>query len=140
MKNTTLFGIWGGMYALCAGLGFIPAPAGAGKAALVILAVLFFLPPAALIARASQQKDTRTLLLIRNLSALWLGLTTALLVGNFLSLAAAAWVGDLLHYLLVIVSSPMVCGQYWVMGLFLWACLLFASLRELKHIKKDTRK
>ncbi len=140
MKNTTLFGIWGGMYALCAGLGLLPAPAGAGKAALVILAVLFFLPPAALIARASRRKDERTLKLIRNFAALWLALTTALLVGNFLSLAATQWVGDLLHYLLVIVSSPMVCGQYWVMSLFLWACLLFASLRELKRLKKGTKK
>ena len=140
MKNTTLFGIWGGMYALCAGLGLISAPAGAGKAALVILAVLFFLPPAALIVRASHQKDQRLLKLIRNLAGLWLALTTLLLVANFLSLAATQWVGELLYYLLVIVSSPMVCGQYWVMGLFLWACVLFASLGELKQIRTDTKK
>jgi len=35
-----------------------------------------------------------------------------------------------LHIMLVIVSSPMVCSGNWALSLFLWACLLVASLRK----------
>ena len=45
MNQKTLFALWGGLYALCAGLGFIPAPAGVLKALLAVLAVTFFVPP-----------------------------------------------------------------------------------------------
>ena len=42
---------------------------------------------------------------------------------------------NLLHILLIIVSTPMVCGQYWVLGLFGWACLLFATFVNLPDKK-----
>jgi hypothetical protein len=41
-------------------------------------------------------------------------------------------VGNLLHILLIIVSAPMVCGQYWVLSLFLWACLMIWAQKLLK--------
>jgi len=36
---------------------------------------------------------------------------------------AASWV----YEILIVVSCPMVCSQYWLVSLFLWACLLFAT-------------
>ena len=129
MNQKTLFALWGGLYALCAGLGFIPAPAGVLKALLAVLAVAFFVPPLMIVYGKSNR---HTLQLVRNLAAWWLVLTTALLVINFMSAAAPVHLGDLLYAVLVIVSSPMICGQYWVLSLFGWAFVMFAAMAQLK--------
>lgn len=129
MNRKTLFALWGGLYALCAGLGFIPAPAGVLKALLAVLAVAFFVPPLMIVYGKSNQ---HALQLVRNLAAWWLVLTTALLVINFMSAAAPVHLGDLLYAVLVIVSSPMICGQYWVLSLFGWAFVMFAAMARLK--------
>ena len=42
MNQKILFALWGGMFALCASLGFIPEAEGFGKAVLVLTALLFF--------------------------------------------------------------------------------------------------
>ena len=132
MSKKALFVLWGGFFILCAGLGFIPEPAGFVKGLLTTLSVVFFLPGGALLYRAKQQKDRATVTLIRNLSAASLGLTLLMLVANFLSLGAGQALGDGLYAALVIVSSPMVCSGYWLLSLFLWACLLVVSLEILK--------
>ena len=129
MNQKTLFALWGGLYALCAGLGFIPAPTGVLKALLAVLAVAFFVPPLMIVYGKSNRHDLQ---LVRNLAAWWLVLTTALLVINFMSAAAPVHLGDLLYAVLVIVSSPMICGQYWVLSLFGWAFVMFAAMAQLK--------
>lgn len=129
MNRKTLFALWGGLYALCAGLGFIPAPAGVLKALLAVLAVAFFVPPLMIVYGKSNRHDLQ---LVRNLAAWWLVLTTALLVINFMSATAPVHLGDLLYAVLVIVSSPMICGQYWVLSLFGWAFVMFAAMAQLK--------
>ena len=93
------------------------------------LSLLFFLPPALLLWQAGQAGDLHTLRLIRNLSALSLALTLALLIGNFLVAFSSETLGQILHYVLIIVSCPMICSGHWALSLFLWACLLVASLR-----------
>lgn len=133
MKDKQLYFIWGGMYVLCAGLGFIPEPAGLGKALLVLASIGFFVPAGMLLYRSVTAGDRKTLKLFRNLSLLWLGITLVLLVVNLLSARGPQWLGNVLHALLVIVSSPMICSQHWVAVLFLWACLLMVSLRYLKR-------
>ena len=135
MSKKGLFAIWGGFFILCAGLGFIPEPAGFLKGLLTALSVIFFLPGGLLLAEAKQKQDRGTAALIRNLSAGSLGLTVLVLVGNFLSIGAGSAVGDGLYAVLVIVSSPMVCSGYWLLSLFLWACLLVGSLEILKKKK-----
>ena len=84
MSKKLLFALWGGLFILCAGLGFIPGfsqnvSAGA-QAVLTVLAVAFFAPPACLIYGAKKEKDARTLKLVRGISLLSLGLT--LLAGS----------------------------------------------------------
>lgn len=127
MNKKVLFALWGVLYVLCAGLGFVPQPEGALRVLLVILAAASFLPPLLLIRAGGKA----TLRLIRNLAAIWLALTVVLIIANFLTLAASTLVGNILYSLLVIVSSPMVCGQYWVLSLFGWAYLLFDSINAL---------
>ena len=129
MTDKKLFILWALAFALCAGLGFIPNPTGVIRILLMILSCGFFLPPLVLISR----RQPHTLRLIRNLAVLWLLLTLALLIANFLSYDATRLLGNLLYTLLVIVSAPMVSGQVWAIGLFGWAYLLVASVQALKH-------
>ena len=133
MKNKSLLAIWGIFYIICAGLGFIPEPEGAVRIFLTAISVLFFVPPAILLFDAFSSGDEKTIRLIRLLSALSLALTLVLLTANFLAALGAGWLGTLLHILLVIGSVPMLCSNYWVLSLFLWAVLLVASCQKRKE-------
>ena len=135
MKKSYLFALWGGLFVLCAALGFIPNPGTALKILLTLLSVAFFIPGALLLRHAALNKDRNTATLVRNLAAASLVLTLVLLIGNFFSVLGSARLGSILHTLLIIVSSPMICSQYWVLSLFLWACLMIWSLQILKQKK-----
>ena len=130
MNKKLLFALWGCFFILCAGLGFIPEPEGTLRILLTTVSLLFFLPPACMLYSAQKAKDLNTARLIRNLSALSLGLTLVLLILNFLTAFSSETLGLILHYVLTIVSSPMICSGHWALSLFLWACLLVASLRR----------
>ena len=132
MNKTSYFTLWGGLFILCAGLGFIPAPTGFLTCLMTSLSIVFFVPPACLLYRAIPEKDVQTVRLIRNLSIAALSLTLLLLIANFLCLMAPEAVGNFLYVLLVIVSCPMICSQYWVLSIFLWATLMMVSLNLLK--------
>ena len=119
MTKKLYYGLWAGLFILCAGLSFIPEPAGFLKFCMTALSILFFLPPALLLYFAGKQDDRLTVKLIRNLSAASLGLTLVLLIANFMSLMASEILGNILYTVLLIVSSPMVCSGYWVLSLFL---------------------
>ena len=128
MKKTFLYALWAVLFVLCAALGFIPEPEGALGLVLTGLSMAFFLPPAWLLYRGKRE-DVQ---LIRNLAALSLALTLTVLILNFFTAFGSESLGRILHYVLIIVSSPMICSGHWAMSLFLWACLLTGSLRMLK--------
>jgi len=130
--RAAISGDWFSGHALCAGLGFIPEPAGFGKWVLVLLALLFFLPGGILLYRAIRAGNRVICRRIRLLSACSLALTVLAIIGNFLTYSASASAGMVMHILLVLVSVPMVCGQVWVISLFLWACLLLTSHSYLR--------
>ncbi|MBR2309871.1 MAG: hypothetical protein IKA47_05000 [Oscillospiraceae bacterium] len=128
MKKSTLFYIWGGLYGLIALLSLIPAPSTALRVVLVLLSLGFFVPPVLL----RLQKDPKTTKALLRISTCSLCATFLLLLLNILTFAAPAWVGNVLYYLLLLVGVPGVaCGSYGL-GLFLWACLLFACLPKKK--------
>ena len=129
MKSQFLYGLWGALFILCAGLGFIPEPAGALRVLLTGRSILFFLPPAVLVWKGRREKDRQTLMLVRNLSIVSLGLSVGLIIANFLMAFRSELLGDILHGVLVVVSSPMICSGHWAMSLFFWACLLISSLK-----------
>lgn len=135
MTRKKLLLLWAAMYILCAGLGFIPGFAGelsAGvRGILGVLAVLFFLPPALLL----HSGEKESILFVRNAAALSLGLTVVVLLASMALTMAGDWVGVLLHVVLILVSTPMICGSYWVLSLFLWACLLIGGMSALKKMK-----
>ena len=132
MRKKLLPGLWAGLFIVCAGLGFIPEPGESLQILLTLLSLLFFLPPARLLYNAGRNRDTATIQLIRNLSALSLTLTMVLLILNFLTVLTSEISGQILYYVLIFVSCPMICSGHWAMSLFLWSCLLTVSLRLLK--------
>lgn len=130
MKKSILYVLWAVLYCLCVGFGFVPDPAGFGKFLLVVLSLLFFLPPFYLLFLAKKENSRKTILALRLISLCVLILTLILLVLNFLSVYFSSQTGLVLYVLLVMFSAPMVCGQYWVLSLFLWACVLVITLQK----------
>lgn len=126
MKNRSLFIAWAFLFILCAIGGFIPVTKTAVRILLTGLSLLFFLPPALLLHRGTVPERH----LVRNLSALSLVLTVLLLIANFLTAFRSEALGNALHALLTVVGCPMITSGHWAMSLFLWACLLVASLKK----------
>ena len=42
--------------------------------------------------------------------------------------------GNFLYGALTLLCSPLVCSQYWLLPMFLWACLLITSWQQLRII------
>lgn len=124
MTKKTLLFLWGGLFILCAGLGLLPEGDGLGRFLRRALAAAFFLPPFALLWQAGKTGDRAAAALLRNLSAISLGLTLALLIANFLAIRGSEALGNVLHVILTVVSTPMVCGGGWAMSLYFWAVIL----------------
>ena len=136
MRKQALFGLWAGLFSICAALGFIPAPEGAVRTVLTLCAIAVFVPPAVLTFDAARKHDRRTLALIRNLCAASLGATALLLMLNFLSVTGSETLGNFLHGVLTVVSSPMICARYWALSLFGWACLMYTAIALLQKRKR----
>lgn len=132
MKKSSLLALWGILYIICAGLGFIPEPEGGVRVLLLVISLLFFLPPAMVLRDAIRRGDQKTTRLIRLLSAASLGITLLLIILSILTAASGDAVGSVLNVLLVVLSAPMFCSNYWALSLFLWAALLTASFTAKK--------
>ena len=127
MKIKLTYALWGVLFIICACLGFVRDAAGFGKVLLTLSSLIFFIPGALLLCWGQRKQ-------VRVISLCSLGASVVLLVCNFFSVLASEAVGDALYSLLVVVSSPMVCSQYWVLSLFLWACLLMATFFQFKKV------
>ena len=75
MKTKHLYYIWAVMFVLCAVLGFVRDARGASGWGYTAVSLAFFLPPAALLYRARRVGDSRTVRMLRCLSAASLGLS-----------------------------------------------------------------
>lgn len=124
MKKSVVYTLWGVLYAICVGLSFVAAE-GFGKVLLTLTGVIFFLPPAYLL----WKQDRKTVRFLRILSICVLVLAMVLIALNFMSANWSARIGLAMYVLLVMFTAPMVCCQYWALGLFLWACVLMVTLR-----------
>ena len=132
MKERILYIAWGGMYVVCAVLGFVNGAQGLGKLLLMLTALLFFVPVGILLYDAVRSQNKKALLRLRIICICSLGLTLLLLIANILCVTASEAVGQALHGFLVLVSVPMFCSQYWLVSLFLWACMLMLTLSKPK--------
>ena len=127
MKEKLLYIIWGCMAVLCIGLGTLETQDLLLQIPLAVLAVIFFVPGAFLLYDAFTENNRKGILRIRFISIASLSLTLVTLVAFILTAAVGAAAADVLYDILIIVSCPRVCGQYWLIGLFLWGCLLSAT-------------
>lgn len=128
MKQKLLYTAWIVLYVICAALGHIPDPEGAQATAMTVMSLLFFIPGAILLADAVKQQNPKQLKLLRIICVTSLSLTLMALVANIAVVNASEAVGNALYTVLNWVSAPMLCSQHWVLSLFLWASLLFASI------------
>ena len=128
--------LWAGMFIVCCMMGFLTEVSGPAKVLLIILSVLFFVPAYADVYFSWKNRDVKELRIIRTLCLMSLGTTLVVLVANMLSvLGRSEALGTALHYVLIVVSTPMLCGQFWVYSLLLWAVLLWCSIAALQHEK-----
>ena len=135
MNKRTLWLIWYSLFIVCALLGFIHQPQGFWKFCFGFLSVLFFVPGFWLVILADRRDDVRLLRQIRGISIGSLALTTLLIMLNFLSALMTDFWGNLLHGILVVVSTPMLCAPFWALSLFGWACIMVLSVTYLKKRK-----
>ena len=133
-RNLNIF--WAALYVLCAALGFVPNPKGAEYGFLLVLSLIFFIPPIILVRKAVKGGDVAELKRIRLICLIWLGLTLLVLALNFLSVSFTATAGKFVYWLLIVASAPMVCGQVWVLSIFLWGCILSATWQEIFRRRK----
>lgn len=133
MKKWILYGIWGCLYIVCAALGYaVTDPTQLQTFALLVLSLLFFAPPALLLADAYRHEQQKTRLTLRWISGISLALTLILLIANVASALGRAALGNALYEILILVSVPMICSQRWFLSIFLWACVFFATLLRKK--------
>ena len=135
MSYKVLYALWGGLFALCAGLGFVSEPQGVLKWCLQALTVVFFLPGCLILLKANREDNRHHRAVVRNLCLGSLGATVVLFALNLMSVGWSELMGNVLYAALVVVSSPMVCGGGYVLSLFLWGCLLMAALSPAKPKK-----
>lgn len=120
------------LYVICAGFGFIPSPEGPIYWVLMFFSLLFFVPPTMILYRAIKTQEKQTLRCIRNLSLISLSATLLAIILNIFSVAFTKAAGTAVYWILIVVSSPMICAQVWAISLFLWACLLMTALQQLR--------
>lgn len=136
MDKGILKALWAGMFILCAVLGFFSEPEGFNYWMMVAMSALFFLPPALLLWRSWKDRDAKQLRQVRIVALVWLVATPVLLIANFLSVLGGEWLGKLLHWALVILSTPMICSQNWAICIFVWALVLMTAISLEKAVKK----
>jgi hypothetical protein len=129
MTNKFLYIYWALLYVICAVLGCVNLPGWVG----IVGSLVFFVPPAILLYRAVRAGERKTIRIIHIISLVWMLTAVLLLILNILSVYFSMTTGNILYYTMVLVTSPMVCGQYWLLSIFLWACLWIASLQQLKR-------
>ena len=133
-KTKKIWILWAAAYLICTVCGFVPAKQGTAHGLLfLLLSLAFFVPPGMLLYRAAKRGNKKVLQQVRNLSMISLGSTLAVIILNFLAVRASEAWGQVLNWILIVVSTPMVASMVWVISLFGWACLLMTSLNYLKR-------
>ena len=132
LKEWLLYAIWLCLYILCVGLGTVEQVEGVGKVFFVLTALIFFVPGVLLLMLGRKEKNQKMIRRVRIVSICSLALTVIVFCANVISVAASSQAGAFLNDLLILVSAPMFCAQYWVLSLFCWASLLSASFQKTK--------
>lgn len=134
-KKSVVYTVWAVWYLICLFLSLGAPPQGFAKVTFVVTSLAFFVPPFYLLYLS--KKDAKTIKIVRNISAASLIAFAVLLALIFLSVKWSATAGLVLDRLFKIFCAPVVCGQFWVVGLFLWASLLRVCVLMLKKLNQN---
>ena len=132
LKEIISYCVWLCLYILCVGLGTVEEVAGIGKVLFILTGLIFFLPGIYLLHLGKQEQNKKMILRVRIVAICSLALTMIVFCANVIAVSADASVGRNLYEMLNLVSAPMFCVQYWIISIFLWACLLSASFQKNK--------
>ena len=132
VKEILSYCVWLCLYILCVGLGTIEEATGIGKVLFILTGLIFFLPGAYLLHLGKREKNKKITLRVRIVAICSLSLTAIVFCANVIAVSADASVGRILYDMLNLVSAPMFCVRYWILSIFLWACLFSASLTKKK--------
>ena len=136
MSYSVLYLLWAVLFGVSAAMGFTPTPEkGMQEALYMLMAGVVFVPGWLILARAMRENNTRHKKIVRNLCVASIGGTTVLLAVNMMSATWSEQVGNALHAALVIVSAPMICGQNYMLSLFMWGLLLMGSVSKANHYR-----
>ena len=131
LKEWILYAIWLCLYILCVGLGTVEEVEGIGKVFFILTALIFFVPGVLLLALGRKERNKKMIRRVRMVSICSLTLTVVVFCANVIAVAGSSEMGAFLNDLLILVSAPMFCAQYWVLSLFCWGCLLSASFQKV---------
>ena len=132
LKEIISYCVWLCLYILCVGLGTVEEVAGIGKVLFILTGLIFFLPGIYLLHLGKQEQNKKMILRVRIVAICSLALTMIVFCANVIAVSADTSVGRNLYDMLNLVSAPMFCIQYWIVSIFLWACLLSASFQKNK--------
>ena len=126
LSNKTLYIAWAGMFVLTTALGFAfpEVENGWGRFGLGLIAILFFLPPALVRARAKAEGHRFHVRLVGFLALGSLLLTVVLLALTLIGFIWSDVLANALYAALVIVASPMICSNLYALSLVLWGTLI----------------
>lgn len=136
MKKLILYSLWGCLFVICVGLGTIQTTDTMVKTALLLISIAFFVPGLLLLYDAKTEGDRKGVLTIRWISITSLTLTLGALLAFLLTSSRGFDAAEVLYEVLILVSSPMICSQYWLVSLFLWSCLLSATFVKTPRDQK----
>lgn len=100
----------------------------------VLVGLVFFVPPFYLLFLS--KKDAKTIKLVRTVSIVSLVTFVVLYVLNIMSVNWSVTAGRVLYYLMVVFCAPIMCGQFFIVSLYLWGCLLWACILMLKKLNR----
>ena len=136
MGNTMKLWIsWAAAYVVCTICGLIPTSEGSFIGLpLMLLGMAFFIPPTILIWYVVKKKRVSPLVHIRNVSIIFLALTTIAYVLNMLTYDASEPVQLFAQWFKAMVATPMDClpEQIQLLSVFGWACILMAAIHYLR--------
>ncbi len=134
LKYAPLYWTWGFLFALTAILGllFPGVENSAGLAALRTITVIFFIPPWLILMKAKQEKNLHHVRIVRYLAIASLAATLVCFIAAVFSVRLSEAVGDVVHILMTVICAPLVCSNFYVLPMFLWATLLIGSFGKKK--------
>lgn len=137
-KKSVVYAVWAVWYLICMFLALGKTPEGWAMAPFVLVGLLFFVPPFYLLYLS--KKDAKTIKLVRTISIVSLATFVVLYALNIMSVNWSAAIGTALYYMMVVLCAPIMCGQFFIVSLYLWGCLLWACILMLKKLNRPDQK